>query len=281
MSELRPLPPLETVELFRQVDEELIALLRGLAPADWQRPAVKRWSVHEVAAHLLDTALRRLSLDRDRHRPPVPDRDLASWQGLVDLLNELNATWVEAARRLSPAVLTELLEWTCPRVADYFAGLDPDAEAAFPVAWAGEGTSRVWMDVAREYTERWHHQQQIRDAVGAPGLDRDPYLGPLLETLVRGVPRAYERVEAPQGTRVRLGFTDRARAWLLVRGARGWSLYQDLPGTPVAAAILLSADAAWRLFLKSISGETARRTASLSGDSDLAEPFFRTLSIMA
>jgi hypothetical protein len=27
----------------------------------------------------------------------------------------------------------------------------------------------VWLDIAREYTERWHHQH-IRDAVGKPGL---------------------------------------------------------------------------------------------------------------
>jgi uncharacterized protein (TIGR03083 family) len=282
MSALRTLPPLETVHLIRKVDAELVALLRGLAPADWESSAVRQWSVRDVAAHLLDTALRRLSLDRDRHRPPAPDGDLASWEGLVDFLNELNATWVAAARRLSPAVVTGLLEWSCPQVADHFASLDPQAEAAFPVAWAGEGVSRVWMDVAREYTERWHHQQQIREAVGAPGIDRAPYLEPLLSTLIRGVPRSYSGVESPAGSRVRISARGPAgAAWLLERGESGWSLYEDEPGAPVAASLELPVETAWRLFLKGITGDEARGQTTTSGDPRLTDPFFRTLSIMA
>jgi hypothetical protein len=44
--------------------------------------------------------------------------------------------------------------------------LDPDA-AGLAAAWAGETDSRNWFDVAREYTEKWHHQQQLRDATTA------------------------------------------------------------------------------------------------------------------
>lgn len=29
----------------------------------------------------------------------------------------------------------------------------------------------MWLDAAREYTEFWVHQQQIRDATGRPGAD--------------------------------------------------------------------------------------------------------------
>ena len=38
---------------------------------------------------------------------------------------------------------------------------------AFGVAWAGEERSPAWFDVARELTERWHHQAHIRLATGA------------------------------------------------------------------------------------------------------------------
>jgi hypothetical protein len=44
--------------------------------------------------------------------------------------------------------------------------LDPFAEAIFSVGWAGEEKSLNWFHIAREYTEKWHHQQQIRLAVG-------------------------------------------------------------------------------------------------------------------
>jgi hypothetical protein len=33
------------------------------------------------------------------------------------------------------------------------------------VAWAGEAESKNWFHVARDYSEKWHHQQQIREAV--------------------------------------------------------------------------------------------------------------------
>ena len=151
---LIPLQPIETAHLIREVDELLIPLLRGLQPEDWGKPTVGHWTVRDVAAHLLDSAVRRLSLDRDRHQPPTPDRDLSDYRELVGYLNDLNAIWVKAAERLSPQVMTDLLAQICPQVADYFEKLDPEAEALFPVSWAGEVSSKVWMDVAREFTER-------------------------------------------------------------------------------------------------------------------------------
>jgi hypothetical protein len=48
------------------VDEKLIELLRSLSPSEWDGQTVApRWKVRDVAAHLLDTVLRKLSLVRD------------------------------------------------------------------------------------------------------------------------------------------------------------------------------------------------------------------------
>ena len=95
-------------------------------------------------------------------------RNADDYKDLVAFINQLNASWVAAAKRLSPRVLVDLLEWSGPRVAELFASLPPDGPAHFPVAWAGEERSANWMDTGREYTEKWHHQAQIREAVGAP-----------------------------------------------------------------------------------------------------------------
>src|SRR6266851_4585015 len=160
-----PLGPIETVTLFPPLHEELMRLLRNLSPEDWQRPTVcTGWMVRDIAAHLLDGDLRRLSFTRDGVFPPPPPAPIQSHQDLVGFLNGLNAEWVRAARRMSPRVLVDLLELTGPQVSAYFASLHPDGEAAFSVGWAGEPVSANWFDTAREYTERWHHQQQIRDA---------------------------------------------------------------------------------------------------------------------
>lgn len=40
-----------------------------------------------------------------------------------------------------------------------------------PVEWAtGSDPAPAWLDIAREYMERYIHQRQIRDATGRPGL---------------------------------------------------------------------------------------------------------------
>lgn len=279
---LIPLGPVETVHLMREVDEALIPLLRGLGPEDWNRSAVGTWAVRDVVAHLLDGAVRRLSLDRDGHQPPPADRDLSDYAELVSYLNDLNAIWVQAAERLSPAVMTDLLEQVCTQVADYFESLDPQAEAFFPVSWAGESSSRVWMDVAREFTERWHHQQQIREAVGAPGLDQPRYLRPLLETFIRALPKSYSSLEAPNGTVVGVRISDLDDLeWGLQRFPDSWRLGALGMNIEPDVTIEVSADTAWRLFAKALTSVEAKKSSRVAGDQTLAEPFFSTLGIMA
>jgi hypothetical protein len=39
-----------------------------------------------------------------------------------------------------------------------------------PVTWAGPEPAPIWLDIAREYTERWLHQAQVRDATRNPPL---------------------------------------------------------------------------------------------------------------
>ena len=70
--------PLLTAHLFPVLDAQLIDLLRSLAPDEWERQTIApRWKVKDVAAHLLDTQLRKLSFGRDAYTPaPLPiDRE--------------------------------------------------------------------------------------------------------------------------------------------------------------------------------------------------------------
>ena len=76
-------------------------------------------------------------------------------------------------------------------VVELFRSIDPFAPAHWAVAWAGEEPSAHWFDVGRDYTERWLHQQQIRDAVGAPPLTGREWLHPVLDLFVRARPVAY------------------------------------------------------------------------------------------
>ena len=57
------------------------------------------------------------------------------------------------------------------------------------VSWAAPDVQApAWLDVAREYTEGWVHQQQVRDAVGRPGADDAELTGAVIDTFLRAVP---------------------------------------------------------------------------------------------
>ena len=271
----------ETQHLFLPLQQELVSLLRGLAEADWSRPTLARgWAVKEIAAHLLDTDLRRLSSQRDGHRPAPPTQDAGDYQELVAFINRLNASWVEATKRLSPRVVVELLEWSGPRVAELFASLPAEGPAHISVAWAGEERSANWMDTGREYTEKWHHQAQIREAVGAPGLNSRRWLGPVLELSMYALPHAFRNVEAARGSVFGVRIEGEAGgAWHIFKGDGGWELREG-EAAGAKAAVRLDAETAWRLFFNALDrGEAARRVAA-SGDKELCAAFLAVRSVI-
>lgn len=277
---MRPLAPVHTADLFPALHQALIELLRGLDAGDWDRPTLApRWSVRDVAAHLLDGDLRKLSTTRDGFIAP-PDREIAGYPDLVGFLNALNDGWVRAARRLSPRVLVELLEISGSMVARMVADLPPHEPSVFPVDWAGESVSENWMDVGREMTERWHHQMQIREAVGAPGLTGREWMDPVLAVSVRALARAYEGTPAPEGTAVVLRIGDAAEwLWSVVARGDAWEVMQGAPDEP-QAEVRLDEDTAWRLFYNALPADGARARATVTGDPALAEPIFSARAVM-
>jgi uncharacterized protein (TIGR03083 family) len=278
-----PLPPVATRDLFPGERAALLALLRELSAEEWGLPTVcAGWSVKDVAAHLLADDLGRLAWGRDGFVSPsfAAGLDVETLPGLIAAIDRQNASWVAAARRLSPRLLTELLELSGAWVVTYFASLDLDAPG-MAVAWVGPEPAPVWLDVAREYTERWVHQQQIRDAVGKPGLKERRWFAPVLETFVRAVPRALAKTDAPEGTVVRLVISGEAGgAWVARKEHGGWRLGMA-PGLAADATVALDQETAWRLFTKGIAPDEARRAARVAGQAALAERVFDTVSILA
>ena len=280
-SSVRPVEPVYLLERFPGLHQELMRLLHGLDEVDWSRPtACALWSVKDIVAHLLDTGLRRLSSGRDGFMP-APEGGLASYTDLVAYHNRLNAEWVRATRRLSPPVLMALLDVMAPQVHAFFGSLDPDARAQFGVAWAGEESSPVWFDIGREYTERWLHQQQIREAVGAPGLLGREWLYPALDIFMRALPHTYRAVHAEPGQSIHFAIRGEAGGdWTLRRESRAWSLFTGRENHP-SARVSLDQENAWRLFSKGLSPEAARRSVKIEGDPGLGEPVFGALAVMA
>lgn len=270
----------DVVPLFRPLHEELVGLLSGLSAADWERPTVAgTWRVRDVAAHLLDTDLRRISSQRDGWIP-AGETPVAGWADLVSLLNGLNAGWVEAARRLSPRVLTELLTYSGRELAVVVATLDPDALAPFGILWAGQTVSTNRFDLGREYTEKWHHQAQIRLAVGAAPLDGRQLFHPVLALSMHALPRALDGETAPEGTAVSVSVTGEAGGgWSAVRGAAGWRLFEGEAPSP-AARVAMDGETAWRLLYNALPTEEARLRVTAEGDARLLAAVLRARSVM-
>jgi uncharacterized protein (TIGR03083 family) len=277
-TELTDPQPISTAHLFSEILEGLIRSLSALEVADWSLPtACAGWSVHDVALHLLGVEIGNLSARRDAHRLGTA---LSGWDALVAHVNDWNQEWVSAGRRISPRLLVELLEFIGGETGRYFQSLDP-FETGGPISWAGPEPQPVWLDVAREFTERWHHQQHIRDAVGRPGMKGPRYFQPALATLSWGMPHAFRMAEAPVGARVTLTLTgDSGGSWTIVRRAGSWYLYQGRARQP-DASVTLDQDLAWRLFTKGIPPSQARGAATVEGDRSLAEPLFKMVSIIA
>ena len=278
-NDFEPVEPILCAPLLRKVDEKLIELLRALEPAEWDLPTTApQWRVREVAAHLLDTPLRKLSLVRDGWFVEKPD--IRSPQDLIDFVNRLNREGVAVYRRLSPSVLIDLMEMACEQSAAFHESLDPFARAAFNVSWAGEDESLNWFDTARELTERWHHQQQIRFAANRPGILTRELYHPVLDCFLRGLPHRFRNVAAPESTTLAIEITgDCGGLWHLVRTADRWQLARSAQRKS-SSRIAIPQEIAWRVFTKGIDRDEACGLCHIEGDSTLAEQVLALTAIV-
>jgi hypothetical protein len=273
--------PIPTLHLFPILDKLLIELLSSLTADDWNKPTVARlWAVKDIAAHLLDTNMRTISHAQGYEM--AVGTQINSYQGLVAYLNELNATWVNAMKRVSPQLLIEQLESTGKQYIQHLNTLSPFEQAKYPVLWAGESASLNWFDIAREYTEKWHHQQQIRDAVGIPGIMTKELFYPCMDTFMYALPHSYRNVEATEGWVIKITISsDIGGHWYLLKAAQKWELLKQQPQRPVQSEIIIDPETTWKFFTKAITPQFALQKASINGDVSLAQTVFNTIAVMA
>lgn len=277
--------PVDIIDLFPKLNGQLVFFLKSLSPADWQKQTIARkWVVKDVAAHLLDGNFRRISLHRDGWTASVGS-PVYSYDELVNYLNTLNADWVKATKRLSPAILIELLEKTNEEVYDLFKNLDPFAEAAYSVSWAGENESRNWFDIAREYTERWLHQQQIRDALADKAIMTKELYHPVLNIFMYAWPVSCANEMAKEGTTLKTTITaEGGGEWFLKIEKRKWKIESGkgvVKDTDIAAETIIDGDVAWKLFSKSVRKENIKGSFEIKGDQQLGEKVLDMVSVMA
>ena len=270
--------PIIVVDLFPEILDQLLCLLNDLSEEEWNRPTVcSDWSAKDVAVHLLGVELGNLSRRRDDY---AVSASVDGWDELVAFINDWNQEWVRVGRRISSRLLIDLLRFTGGQMSDYFCSLDPYAMGS-SVSWAGPDPAPVWLDIAREYTERWHHQQHIRDAVGKAGLKQPRYLMPVLAAFAWAMPRAFREAKGVEGTVVTLTITGESGGqWSLRQENGAWRFYEGRTAQP-DAAVLLDEGTAWRFFTRGMSQDQAREQMTLVGDRALGMRVLEMVSIIA
>jgi hypothetical protein len=164
--------------------------------------------------------------------------------------------------------------------AEYHQALDPFAPAMFPVSWAGEEESANWFDTAREFTERWHHQQQIRLAVNKPGIMTREYYFPVLDCFMRALPHAHRSVAATAESLSQFNISGECGgSWYLFRDGEAWRLIASPAGEKISE-VTIPQEIAWRIFTKGIARQEARAHVRVSGDAEAGLHILEMISIV-
>jgi uncharacterized protein (TIGR03083 family) len=261
---------------FARSRARLLRLLGRLTPDEWERPtAAAPWSVRDIAAHLLGDDLNRLSRSRDAHSGDGP----RPGESLPEFIHRINDEWVRATSRISPATIVSMLETTTPQVLAFWASVDLDVLGE-PVSWAGPAPAPVWLDCARDFTEYWVHQEQIREATGKRESHSPDEVHAVLDTFLRATPYALEGCPRIEGTSVavqvdgpgggRWSWRHDGDVWRPAERARGREAVVRFDG----------ADTVWRLGTRMISPAEAGRQVEVTGDGELAEQVLQIVCII-
>lgn len=268
----------DTRRLFRDLSGELVHFLGTLRLADWERATISsKWRVRDIAAHLLDGSLRRVAIHRDGYS--MPAYDTVRFPVLFDYLDHLNSTWVEAALRLSPQLLLELIERYDTEFANAMDRVELEGPAVFSVAWMGQSTSTNRADFAREYTEKWYHQQQIRLAFDSHAIESPKYLRPVYETFACAVFASLGAIPAISGETASLVISGQSGGtWNFVYEA-GWKA-AEADGVSENRIVLEARDA-WRFLTNRAYKASKRASVEQHGRPEIRSALLDTLAMMA
>ena len=277
---LKELEPLICEELLREIDDQLVMILKQKSMEDWNKSTLyPTWKVKDVFSHILDTSIRKLSEQRDCHKDSTKKGPITSYKELVSFIESLADEWTNTTRRISPKVLLTLFDAIRIELYEFMKSLDPFCDALYSVAWAGEEKSKVWFDNAREYTEHWLHQQQIREALNYKSLDEPKYLKPVLETFLRCLLVTFKNLERPYGTIIKIQTIGSVKQDYYVRKDEfGWKIYIELDCEP-NSEIRIDSLLLCRMLSKIAEGKEIK--FEIHGDMELGEEIRNATALMA
>lgn len=271
-------PPGDVAGLFALERGRLLALLGTFDESDWHKPSpCPGWTVLGLCCHILGDDLSALARFRDQHHGTIPPEDLSE-VAFIEWIDLLQVEWVQAARRLSPRLVIDLLAWTEPQLIELLKAQDPRSPTGH-VSWAGQGPVPVWLEQVRELSEYWIHRQQLLQALGQVSDLRVDLAEPVLSGLRWAFPYRLNQIRASDGDTVSIEISGPVQAtWHVVFEARSWSFHHR-PGRSCVANLSLNTDQAWRLLTNNLS-PIDQATIRLKGDPQIVEVLRRTRAII-
>lgn len=272
---------IETLHLFQDLNQELIYFLADLKKEEWLLPSpVEGRTIKDLAAHLVDGSLQRISIIRDHYQHTF-DPEPTTNHEFVSLLQQKNTEWIAAFRRLSPRIILEMLKKYDQEVFELYCRLKPEDPAVIAVRWAGQETSAVWFDIARDYTEKWYHQMQMRMASGRELLMSERYLVPLYQTLLMGLPHHLnQQVPNLRDHMLQIEITGEIRLRnRLMHAGQGWTFAEDTTGV-FETKVSIPAAIGWLLFTNTERDKAKfSKTIEIQGNEQLARSVISLVSV--
>ncbi|MHB0929642.1 MAG: hypothetical protein ACYC3W_12200 [Candidatus Nanopelagicales bacterium] len=261
---------IKTIHLFPELNSSLLKVISEMKAEDWNvKTQFPRWTVKDIFAHLLDTSIRRLSSERD-HFESIINHSINTYQELIDHITKLADQWAYSFSNVSPKILAEMIEKYQNELYEYLSTLDPFGKARFPVSWAGEESSRNWFDIAREYTERWHHQMQIREALGKEPLYQKELYYPVLDTFMQALPYHYKNIEKEDGYTLGIEIVGESGGiWFLEWNKEERLLKYEVKKKP-NTIVKIDQEVAWKIFTQWNNLNLGNKVI-ISGDKEVGE----------
>lgn len=275
---------IETLHLFPKLTEEFLKLLRELEADDWLKPSpINGRTVKDLVSHLIDGSLRNISLQRDNFMDNSNAPNIKSYDDLINYIQKLNKDWMIVSRRLSPEILIDLLEYSDKKFYDFIKTKKPNEKAVFSVDWAGETESENWFDIAREYTEKWHHQMQIRLALNKPILLSTEYSAPLYNTFMLALPHLYrDFIDYENGTKIKISLTGNlSKSWVIERQTDKWGFINS-ESDNIHTSVEIPDDIAWIIFTNTDRDKEKYKTKiKIKGDKSIGLKLLDFTTVMS
>lgn len=277
----------ETLSLFPDLNQELIYFLADLKAEEWVlKTTVADRTVKDLAAHILDGSMRRLSIQRDHYPNPDWQTQNNSNEAIIEAVQKLNRSWITAFNRISPRLLIELLKKYEQEVYELFTRLKSDDNAIFAVSWAGQTISPNWFDIARDYTEKWHHQQQMRLATDRPLLLSERFIEPVYDTFMLGMPyhlQNFNSLAAEEGDHLLIEFTGEARLkYHFIFQQQSWKFTESGITKPATAHVSIPASLGWQFYTNTFRNKSDHfHLLKMTGNQQLCEAAMLLVTVLS